>query len=69
MNAMMFYLGAGGLFGTGVLCFRHSSLYIRAGGVKYERRKQRRLMGQILFILATIFFLLALVTQLFSSYP
>ena len=66
---LMFYLGAGGLLGTGVLCFMNTSPYSRIGGDEYEKRKKRRLIGQVFFIMAVLFFGLAVLTQLASSVP
>ena len=62
------YVGAVGLFVVGALCIRHTSPFSRAGGTNYERKKQRKIVGEILLIAATLLLGLAMLSEFISSF-
>ena len=67
MNIIMFYLGAVVLCGLGSLCLRNTSPYTRAGGAKFEKRGKRRLIGYLLFVVAGMSLIMALIAQISNS--
>lgn len=69
MIPMLFYLGAFALFTLGAFFNRKTSLYTSGGGAKYESRRKRKLIGQILICTAAIPLVLGLLTQIFPSNP
>ena len=66
--ALTFYLGAAALFGLGALCIRKTSPYSKVGGTTYERRRTRRVIGEILLIAGALLLGLGLLSQFFSSF-
>jgi hypothetical protein len=68
MNEICFILGAG-LIVVSVLLIRKTSPYSSCGGTKYERRRQRRLIGMMLFIVAVLFIAFGILTQFALSPP
>ena len=62
------YVGAVGLFVVGALCIRHTSPFSRAGGTNYERKKQRKIVGEILLIAGALVLGMAVLAQLASSF-
>jgi hypothetical protein len=66
MDTIGFYLGAVLLCVLGSLCMRNTSPYTRAGGEKFEKRGKRRLLGQLLLVIAGLCLGVAIITQLAS---
>lgn len=69
MNAIGFYLAALVLAGLGVYLSLNTSPYSRLGGAKYERRRRRRDVGVILWVLAAIALCMGLISQFASGSP
>ena len=69
MIAIMFYLGALGLFGLGGFLIGNTSPYTRAGGAKYERRRRLKTLGGILLIAGLLLLGMAVLTQIVSGAP
>jgi hypothetical protein len=67
MAAIFFYVLSLILFGLGVLLLRKTSPYSRAGGLKYERKMRRKVIGVILLIAAVLAFGLALLCQFYPA--
>lgn len=67
MNPLTIYLGALGLFGFGSIFIRNANCYSRTDGAKNERKRKRKILGEILLIAAIVLLLLAVVTQLVSG--
>jgi hypothetical protein len=67
MNPIMMYLGALGLFGLGSLLIRNTAAYSRLSSAEYQKRKKRKIAGQILLIAAVLLFGLAMVAQFVLS--
>jgi len=67
MNTIAFYLGAVALSILGLLCLRHTSPYTRAGGDKFEKRGKRRLIGYLLFVVAGLSLIMALIAQISNA--
>jgi hypothetical protein len=68
MITIVFYLGAVGLFGLGALLLRKTSPYSRVGGIRYERKRTRKIVGAILLIAAALLLGLGLLNEFFSSF-
>jgi hypothetical protein len=66
MNPVVFYLAACALFGFSAMLLRRTSPYSRCGGAAYEKRRIRRLVGEILIIAATIVVAVGIIAQLDS---
>jgi len=68
MMALMFYLGSLGLFVLGSLLIRNTSPYSRSGGTEYERKRTRKIVGEILLIAGALLLGLAMLSQFASSF-
>jgi hypothetical protein len=68
MITILFYLGAAGLFGLGAFLLRKTSPYSRVGGIKYERKRKRRIIGEILLIAGALLLGLGILNEFFSSF-
>jgi hypothetical protein len=69
MNTMAFYLGALALGGFSVILIRSASPYSLSGCSVYERKRNRRLIGVILLVVATLFLGIGGLAQFVSSNP
>ena len=69
MNSVIFYLGALALFGLFTIFNKKTSPWSRSGGIKYVKKRKRKLIGKILLIIATLSLGLGVLTQFFSSNP
>jgi hypothetical protein len=67
MNPLAIYLGALGLFGFGSIFIRNTNCYSRTNGAKNERKRKRKILGELLLIAAIVLLVLAVVTQMVSS--
>jgi hypothetical protein len=67
MTAILFYLGAAALCVMGSFCLRHTSPYTRAGGAKFEKRTKRKMLGYLVFVVAFICLIVAVIAQLANS--
>jgi hypothetical protein len=65
---LTFYLGSLGLFVLGGLLIRKTSPYSRSGGTKYERRRRRKIAGEILLIAGALLLGLAILSQFISGF-
>jgi hypothetical protein len=66
---LFYYIGAIGFFSLGALCIRNTSPHSRVGGTVYERRKTRKIVGEILLIAGALMLGMAFLSQFFSSLP
>lgn len=64
---LIFYLGAVVFSGLGALLLRHTPLYTRVGGSKYERRMMRRTLGVIVLVAGAWLLGLVVLRQFTSS--
>jgi drug/metabolite transporter (DMT)-like permease len=62
-NPVFFYCAALGAFVVGVLCMVKTSTHSSVGGDMYERRKNRRIAGQILMIAGALLVGIAIMSQ------
>jgi hypothetical protein len=64
MDTIVFYICAVAFCGLGWFCMKNTSPYTRAGGAKFEKRGKRRLLGQLLLVIAGLCLTVAIITQL-----
>jgi hypothetical protein len=69
MNTIMFYLGALALFGLSTVLIGETSPYSRSVGPTFERKRKRRLVGQIVLVMATLSLGIGVLAQFVSSNP
>ncbi len=67
MAIAAFYAGAFALCVLGSLCLRHTSPYTRVGGEKFVMRTKRRLLGQLLLVVAGLCLAVAIIAQAANS--
>jgi hypothetical protein len=68
MNPIILYVAALALFGVGHLLIRNTSPFSRLNTIEYEKRRNRRIVGQIFWIAGAILLALAMLTQLVASF-
>ena len=66
MNAIGFFIAALGLFVLAAILISNTDPHKTTGGSDYEKRMQRRLIGNLLIVAGMFLFGLALLTQFFS---
>jgi hypothetical protein len=68
MNSEGLYLAAVGLlYGLGALCMKNTHPYSGSRKEKFESKQERRLIGTILLVTATLLLGVALLTQYLMS--
>jgi hypothetical protein len=67
MQPVIFYFAAAALVGLSTFVLKRTSPYSRCGGVAYEKRRMRRLAGEILLFVAALALGVGLLAQLHSQ--
>jgi hypothetical protein len=67
MTAILFYLGAVALCVIGSFCLKNTSPYTRAGGAKFEKRTKRKMLGYLVFVVAAMCLIVAVIAQIANS--
>jgi hypothetical protein len=68
MNGICFYLGLG-LLGLSAFFIKGTSPYSSSGGSRYERRRQRRLVGMVLLVMAVLLSAFGMLIQYVATHP
>lgn len=66
-TAVLFFLGAIALIALGALVLRNTTSLARIGGMQFERRRRRRMIGRVLLVSAGILAVVGGITLYYSS--
>jgi hypothetical protein len=68
MNTMVvFYLGSSVLFGLAVILIRGTSPFSQIGSSTFDKRRNRRVVGTMLIVMAVLSFLIGVMAQMIST--
>ena len=69
MAPASFYMGAAALVVLALVLIKKTSPYSRVGGRAYERKKFRRMLGLIFFIMAVLALGVGAMVQMMQGHP